>query len=115
MNNIQDLLRLYADISIVLDNCEKSHADEPLSSGLMSEIESIRRRKIEIESQIVELFKQAEERGAKLERAECAKIAEDAWVMISGFGSPDFNAHYKACQRIAEAIDGRNTESGEGE
>jgi hypothetical protein len=73
MNNIQDLLRLYLDTSIILDNCEKSHADEPLSSGLMSEIESIRRRKANLEKQIIELCTKVEEENKMLEKENGAR------------------------------------------
>jgi hypothetical protein len=66
MNNIQDLLRLYLDTSIILDNCERAHADEPLSSpGLLSEIESIRQRKANLEKQIIELCTKVEEERKK--------------------------------------------------
>jgi hypothetical protein len=102
---LKDLLQKYADTCITLDVCRRALKCGVASSTIEAAAHGFEKDKANLESQIMELFGQAEKRGAEVERAIIRQI-----VINKGIG----NGHMETCGWLVGAIDARNTESGEG-
>jgi hypothetical protein len=109
-NELTDLLQKYADTCITLDVCHRALKCGVASSTIEAAAHGFEKDKANLESQIVELFGQAEKRGAEVERAECAKIADDYEYLPA----KTWDKKYGYDKTVSEAIRERDTESGEG-
>lgn len=110
---LQDLLEKYADTCITIGAgvtaakvCTLAGYDEQTIKSVFRLTEV---QKADLESQIIKLFEEAKSEGARVERAECIKIASDYELLSAKAWDEKYGR-----ESVVEVIQARGNQADEG-